>query len=302
MISNSRTIKKLLRGCALLAFAGVSIVAAPIAANAQSLQFQPVINTYAGGATTVCTGATDAFGDGCLAAQAILASPHISDTDAAGNLYITDTTNNIVRRVDAVTGIITLFAGSSAGTAGYSGDGGLATAAKLNQPKGLRVDAFGNVVIADLNNNRIRSVNPTTGIITTIAGSATQGSGISTNGTVANALKFQSPFDIAFDKSGNLYISDYYDNQVGLVTAVNGAIVPTSSLGYVLAGTGPQAIQGMGGRPPARRYTTRGVLPWMRTAMSTLLISRIAWCAVSRRHFRTARSISRTPSSASMPA
>ena len=254
MISNSRTTKivgkHLLWGGGCIALAG-ALLFAPVAAQGQSLQFQPVITTYAGGATTVCTAATDIFGDGCPATQAILASPHIGDSDATGNFYFPDTTNNIIRRVDAVTGIITLFAGSSTGTAGYSGDGGQATAAKLNQPKGLRIDPFGNVVVADLNNNRIRSINPTTGIITTIAGSATQGSGINTNGTVANALKFQSPFDLAFDKSGNLYISDYYDNEVVLVTVVNGAIVPTSSLGYVLAGTGTAGRTGDNGPAPS---------------------------------------------------
>jgi sugar lactone lactonase YvrE len=218
----------------------------------QTIQFQPVITTYAGGAATVCAAATDSLGDGCPATQAILASPHISDTDAAGNLYIPDTTNNVVRRVDAVTGIITTFAGGAttvcAAKTDTVGDGCPATQATLNQPKGLRVDAFGNVVIADLNNNRIRSVNAQTGIITTIAGTGVRGSTPFANGTLANAIKFYSPFDLTFDASGNLYVADYYDNYVVLILAVNGIIVPTASPAYVLAGNGTEGYTGDGGQ------------------------------------------------------
>lgn len=247
MVHSVRIMKRLLQSCTLLLLAGSTAHL-----HAQALQFVPAITTYAG------TGTSGYSGDNGQAALALLSSPHISDTDAAGNLYITDTTNSVVRRVDAVTGIITTFAGT--GTAGYSGDNGLATAAKLNQPKGLRVDAFGNVVIADLNNNRIRSVNPSTGIITTIVGSATQGTGITANGTLANAVKFDSPFDLAFDKNGNLYVSDYYDNQIVLITAVNGAIVPTSSKAYCLAGNGTSGRIGDGGPAiNAEVYNPRGI-------------------------------------------
>src|ERR1700728_1878622 len=136
MIHKSRIIVKWLQACGAAACVSVAT-----AAQGQNLQCVPVITTSAGGATTVCAAATDAFGDGCPATQATLASPHISDTDAAGNLYITDTTNNIVRRVDATTGIITLFAGGAttvcAAKTDTVGDGCLATQATLDMPKGL---------------------------------------------------------------------------------------------------------------------------------------------------------------------
>ena len=88
--------------------------------------------------------------------------------DSNGNIYIADSYNNRIRKVNSITGIITTVAGN--GTEGYSGDGGLATNAELYYPFGVAVDSNGNIYIADSGNNRIRKVNSTTGIITTIAG------------------------------------------------------------------------------------------------------------------------------------
>jgi hypothetical protein len=93
--------------------------------------------------------------------------------DGGGNLYIADYGNNAIRRVTAATGIITTVAGT--GIFGYSGDGGPATSAQLAAPAGVTFDGAGNLYIADQENDRVRKVTATTGILTTIAGNGTQG-------------------------------------------------------------------------------------------------------------------------------
>jgi len=93
--------------------------------------------------------------------------------DSSGNLFIADTDNNRVRKVDALTGNITTIAGN--GESGYSGDNGPATTARLRSPQDIAVDGSGNVFIADWSNNRIRRVDATTGIITTVAGNGHTG-------------------------------------------------------------------------------------------------------------------------------
>ena len=138
--------------------------------------FVPTISTLAG------TGIAGYSGDGGVASAAklSLAIPSAAGAlqaanatfDGAGNLYFSDTNNNVVRRIDAVTGIITTVAGT--GTAGYSGDGGLATAAQLNQPSQVSFDQTGNLYIADTANCAIREVMPTGMIITTL-GNMTNG-------------------------------------------------------------------------------------------------------------------------------
>jgi hypothetical protein len=96
------------------------------------------------------------------------------------------------------------------GTAGYSGDGGLAVAATLNHPRGLAVDASSNVYIADTGNNRVRRVDHVTGNITTVAGNGT--AGLAGDGRAANAAELNFPFGLALDAAGYLYIADA-DNQ-----------------------------------------------------------------------------------------
>jgi streptogramin lyase len=107
-------------------------------------------------------------GDGGLATEALLNTPTGVYVDASGNIYVTDTKNDVVRKVDATTKIINTVAGN--GTPGFSGDGGLATQAQLNYPEGVWVDSSGNMFIVDTDNCRIRMVDGTTAIITTIAG------------------------------------------------------------------------------------------------------------------------------------
>jgi uncharacterized protein (TIGR03437 family) len=153
--------------------------------------------------TTIAgNGRTGQDGDGGPATQASLQSPLFLAFDAQGNLYISDTGNNKVRKVDS-SGIITTFAGTGKGA--YAGDDGKAVDAALNYPTGIAVDAAGNVFIAEGRNNRIRKVNPS-GIITTIAGNGS--AGFAGEGALATEASFFFPTGLAFDRNGNLVIAD----------------------------------------------------------------------------------------------
>src|SRR5262249_29158193 len=147
-------------------------------------------------------------GDGGLATQAQLFFPWgaaISTTlDNSGNLYIADTGNNRIRKVDGITGVITTVAGVA--NNGFYGDGGPAISATLNGPIGVAVDSSGNIYIADYYNHRIRKVTASTGIISTIAGSFH--SGFSGDGGLATSARLYFPRSVAVDASGNVYIAD----------------------------------------------------------------------------------------------
>jgi uncharacterized protein (TIGR03437 family) len=160
--------------------------------------------------------------------------------DAAGNIFIADGYNNRVRKVSA-SGTITTVAGN--GSRGFSGDGQAATAAELNFPTAVAVDAGGNLFIADLYNNRIRKVSGS-GIITTVAGNGAQNSqsGQGTysgdNGPAASA-GLNMPYGVAVDASGNLFIADLYNNRVRKVS-------PSGTITTV-AGNGNQGFSGDNG-------------------------------------------------------
>ncbi len=155
-------------------------------------------------------------GDGGPAAMARLGAPEGLAVDAAGNLYIADALDHRVRKISP-DGVVTTVAGT--GRAGFRGDGGPATAARLNAPYGLAVDSGGNLYIADLGNARIRKVS-TEGIISTVAG----GDG-----------EFVQPRDLAIDVAGNLYISDFGGHSVYRLTpgGVLSRIAGTGSAGSV---------------------------------------------------------------------
>ncbi len=150
-------------------------------------------------------------GDGGPATNAFLNTPYCLALDASGNLFIADTENNVIRKVDT-NGIITTVAGSYGdGTGAYSGDGGPATNARMNGPDGVTVDMFGNLFIGDTRNNVVRKVD-STGCISTVAGNGIQG--YSGNGGAATNASMYSPAGVAVDSSGNLYIADSHNNLV----------------------------------------------------------------------------------------
>lgn len=158
------------------------------------------------------TGQSGNTGDGSAAIAAKMTSPNSVAVDLAGNLYIADTSNFVVRKVDA-SGNISTFAGGN-GT-GSSGNGGAAAAAKMI-PAYVAVDNSGNVYIADTSSNTVRVVNTTTNIINLYAGGGTPASG-NGDGGPATSAKF-TPTAIALDKAGNLYIADSTAHNVRMVT------------------------------------------------------------------------------------
>jgi hypothetical protein len=146
--------------------------------------------------------------------------------DGTGNLYIADAFNCVVRKV-STTGIITTVAGNNSLAGSYSGDGGAATNAGLDFPIGVAIDGSGNLYVADFYNNIVRKVT-TNGIITTIAGNHGLGAGYSGDGGPATNATLDSPVNVTFDNSGNLYIAEYRNNVVrkvttsGIITTVAG--------------------------------------------------------------------------------
>jgi hypothetical protein len=180
--------------------------------------------TTAGVITTVAgTGVAGFSGDGSDATQAMLNFPDSIALDAVGNLYIADTGNNRIREVTSG-GVINTVVGN--GIAGYGGDNGPATAAELNEPTRVVVDASGNLFISDLQNNRIREVNGSSNIITTLAGNGIAGD--QGDGNSASNAELDNPVSLTLDASGNVYIADL-GNQV--IRVVNMQSTPATLLG-----------------------------------------------------------------------
>jgi trimeric autotransporter adhesin len=176
-------------------------------------------------------------GDGGPATAATFNQPQGVALDSAGNLYISDTGNNVVRKVTAATGIITTVAGS--GVQGYGGDMGPALKAQMNTPLGIALDAAGNLYIADFNNNVIREVSAETGSIDTVAGDQSLPMySYSGDGGPATAAGLNRPSGVAVDASGNLYIADTDNEVVRKVTAATGIINTYAGNGKLYFGSG----------------------------------------------------------------
>ena len=183
------------------------------------------IDTAANTITTVAGCGVEGYaGDGGPAIHAQIASPHGTALDRHGNIYIADLKNDRIRKVYASTGIITTVAGN--GEHGYSGDGGLATDAMLASPIAVTASPNGDLYIADHRNSRIRKVDATTGIITTVAGTGEQG--FHGDGGPAAQAAISLPRDVALDADGTLYIADGANNRIrkvdphGMITTVAG--------------------------------------------------------------------------------
>ncbi len=158
-------------------------------------------------------------GDGGPATEAALNFPTAVAVDARGYLYIADTMNHRVRRVDAQTGIITTIAGT--GQTRFSGDGGPADRAALNEPAALAVDAQGQLYIADQSNNRVRAVDLKTGIIRTIAGMGS--AAYDGDGKPATESSLAGPSGLAV-ADGTLYIADTFNGRIRSVDLATGMI------------------------------------------------------------------------------
>jgi len=197
-----------------------------------------IMSVVAGGGTLCTVGVLDNGGDGCLAAtQTVLKSPRGVAVDKAGNVYIAGYSDNFVHMVNAQTGIMSIVAGTTgstktnvSGVKGYSGDGSLATSASLDQPRGVRLDNFGNIWICDSANNVVRKVNAATGIITTAVGYNSAGvgqtGGYAGDGKLATdpSVLLLTPTDIVFDSQNNAYIADFGNKVIRKVTYSTGII------------------------------------------------------------------------------
>ena len=194
--------------------------------------------------TTVAgNGAQGYSGDGGAATNASLNYPYGVAVDAAGNLFIADTYNNLIRKV-AANGIIGTVAGNGGAT--YAGDGGPATNASLFYPYGVAVDAAGNLYIADTYNSCIRKA-ATNGIITTVAGNGLQG--YSGDGGPAIIAILDYPENVAVDAAGNLFIADCNNNCIRKVDT-NGIITTVAGNGaYGYSGDDGPAAAASPGRP-----------------------------------------------------
>ena len=195
--------------------------------------------------TVVGTGAYGYSGDGGLAAKAELHNPFGIVMDPADNLYIADRGNNVIRKVDASTGIISTVAGN--GLPGFTGDGGPATAASLNTPENLALDRSGNLYITDFLNGRIREVSAAAGIIQTVAGGGTS----TLDNVLATVADLGQPDCVSLDNSGNLYFCDRNREAVRKIDAVTGIV-------HTVAGNGTYGESGDGGPATSAALST----PW----------------------------------------
>ena len=191
-----------------------------------------IVTTIAGGGSSTADG---------IPATAALLRPQYICVDGADNIYFT--TDHYVKRVDAASGLITTVAGT--GTGGFSGDLGPATAAMLSGPQGICIDAAGNLYVVDQGNNRIREIAAATGIITTIAGSAT--AGYSGDGAAATAAELENPISICVNASGDVYFSDQMGSYIRKISGATGLISHVAGNGGSASGNGgPATAAGVG--------------------------------------------------------
>ena len=177
-----------------------------------------VITTIAG------TGAEGYSGDGGQATAALIKYPHGVNLDSASNVYFGDTAtaHNVIRKVTVSTGIISTVAGRG----GSYGDNMQATAVYLTSPQGVVLDSADNVYICEVDNNRVRKVDASTGLITTIAGTGTASS--TGDGSAATSASINGPNVGRFDSAGNLYITESGGNRIRKVMTVN-TDIPTTA-------------------------------------------------------------------------
>jgi len=199
-----------------------------------------VISTIAG-----TPGKKGYAGDGGQATQALMNEPYEIRFDAGANLFVVERLNHLVRRVDAITGIISTVAGS--GKAGFGGDGGPATGALMSQPHSIGLDSAGDLYICDIVNHRIRKVDMKSGTISTFAGTGAKGS--TKDGAKLAGSALFGPRAIDFDKAGDMWLALREGNAVYKIDMKAGTI-------HHFAGTGKKGFTGNGG--PAKSATLSG--------------------------------------------
>jgi streptogramin lyase len=201
-----------------------------------------IITRYSGTLASVCTPATSVCGDGGQATATAVKfnTPHDITIDSIGNLYIADRSDQRIRKITKSSGIITTIAGNGVicpNSTTSCGDGGNATAANLNFPSAVSLDKYGNLYIVDRDNHKIRKVDPTTNIITTVVGTGTQG--FSGDGDLATNAQLNQPYEIVFDVNDNMYIADRTNKRVRRVDAVTGIITTYAGDGRTCKSTSP---------------------------------------------------------------
>ena len=184
-------------------------------------ELRPLMETVAG------TGKAGYAGDGGQARAALLREPFHCDLDGKGNLFIAEATNHCIRKVDLKTGIISTVAGT--GKKGYSGDGGPALQAAMNEPYAVVVDEKGNLYIVDRNNAVVRKVDASTGGISTVAGNGTKGYG--GDGGPGNQAMLREPNDCCLDGAGGLLIADVGDWRIRRLDLKTGIISTFAGIG-----------------------------------------------------------------------
>ncbi len=177
--------------------------------------------------TVAGTGQQEYAGDGGPAVQAGVDGPFGVSLGPDGALYVCEIGNHVIRRIDESTGMVSTVAGS--GEIGYSGDGGPATAAKLNEPYEVRFDTKGNMFFVEMQNNIVRRVDHETGVITTVAGTGERG--FSGDDGPAVKATFSRPHSISFGHDGNLYICDIGNHRIRMVELDTGLVSTYSGTG-----------------------------------------------------------------------
>ena len=203
--------------------------------------------------TTVAGNGSNGFsGNGGPATAAKLNYPRGVAVDTSGNIFIADTSNHVIRKVSKTSGFISIAAGT-AGNGDYTGDGGAAISARLNNPHGVAVDLSGNIYIADTFNHLIRVVTNSTGYISRVAGTP-HTVGFDGDGFSASSATLNYPVSVAVDVSGNIYIADSYNHVIRMVKKSTGTIT-------TVAGTpGSGSYSGDGGSAiSAALYYPQGV-------------------------------------------
>jgi streptogramin lyase len=184
-----------------------------------------VINIAAGGATTTCSIALDTFGNGCLGTQANLSAPAGLASDVHGNVYISDTGNNVIRELTP-SGYIFVIGGPV-----------------FSAPTGLQVDGNSNIFVADTGHSTIREIVAATGTVVAVAGNGQNGA--SGNGGAATGAELSNPTGIALDAAGDLYIADTGNHVIRLVNAAGIINTAAGTLGQSGTGTLPGAADAL---------------------------------------------------------